>query len=340
MLGGACGLGIERNIVDCYRFVVDNYQEDDELYFFGFSRGAYTVRSLAGLIRNCGIIDPQKAHGQLDQRIAEAYGLYRSRSPDAAPVANRAVDFRFEYSHPDCKIRCIGVWDTVGALGIPVGALGQLSAYFHQFHDVTLSTWVERALHAVAVDERRRQFVPTLWEQQLGARERGQILEQVWFTGVHADVGGGYAERGLADLTLLWMVNRVLATCAIELSQAQLPLAAPSPIALHDSLSFGYRMLDPFRSPPLRCIDGGLGKTGSRDPLGRRRETLHPSVGQVMQRFATRPIPTIGTPYAPGNVNDYEARRAAERILQERLASAGRSAHAESVPLPLAIQHG
>lgn len=334
ILGGGCGLGIERNIVDCYRFIVDHYLPGDELYLFGFSRGAYTVRSLAGLIRNSGIINPTKTRGQLDQRISEAYALYRSRAPDATPVANRAVDFRFNYSHPDCKITCIGVWDTVGALGIPVGALGKISAYFHGFHDVTLSTWVERAFHAVAVDERRRPFVPTLWEQQFGARERGQVLEQVWFTGVHADVGGGYEERGLADLTLRWMINRVTATCPIELDMPPVALAAPSPIALHDSLSFGYRLLDLFRTPPRRCIDGGLGTTGSRDPLGRRRERLHQSVEYLMQHFATKSMPVLNSPYTPGNVTDYDERRTAECLLQETLASARRSANAQTASVP------
>src|SRR5256886_2870028 len=133
------------------------------------------------------------------------------RGVDTAPAAAKAVDFRARHSHPDFRITCIGVWDTVGALGIPVGLCGRLSRRLFGFHDVTLSSRVDRAFHAIAVDERRRPFVPTLWHQQPDASKAGQVLEQVWFTGVHSDVGGGYGwdERDLANLTLRWMANRV-----------------------------------------------------------------------------------------------------------------------------------
>ncbi|MFL5493822.1 MAG: DUF2235 domain-containing protein, partial [Gemmatimonadales bacterium] len=194
LLGGLTGRGLRRNVLACYRFLVDHYMPGDELYLFGFSRGAYTVRSLAGLIRNSGIVDPGKCLSEtaLLATIAEGWWLYRSRSQDSTPVAAKAVDFRVEHSHPDFRIKCIGVWDTVGALGIPIdGPLGAVSRLRHGFHDVRLSSRVDCGFHAIAIDERRSPFMPTLWEQQPNAAASGQRLEQIWFTGVHADVGGG-----------------------------------------------------------------------------------------------------------------------------------------------------
>ena len=144
---------------------------------------------------------------------------------------------------------------------------------------MTLSSWVDCAFHAVAVDERRRPFVPTLWLQQASAREHGQRIEQRWFTGVHSDVGGGYpwAERGLATLALRWMIDRVTAACRLELDPSALDGAPPSESALHDSLSLWYRLW----APANRTIDGGLGHHGARDDMRITDEYIDESRGQV-----------------------------------------------------------
>ncbi len=309
VLGGVCGLGLSRNILDCYRFVVDHYAPGDSLYLFGFSRGAYTVRSLAGLMRNCGIVDRGKypAPEEREAVIRAAYRLYRGRGEGSAPVADRSVAFRVRHAHPDCRITCIGVWDTVGALGIPVGLLGRLSQHWFGFHDVTLSSWVDRAFHAVAIDERRRPFLPTLWQQQPAARAQGQHVEQTWFAGVHADVGGGYAggERELANVTLRWMINRVSAWCRLQVDPSPLAAAPAAEIALHDSLKWYYRLLAP---PVVRYIDGGLEAHGTRDPFRLTSESMHPSVDELREEFASQPIPVVRRAYAPRNVADYERR--------------------------------
>jgi uncharacterized protein (DUF2235 family) len=314
LLGGMFGLGLSRNVLDCYRFIVEHYAPGDSLYLFGFSRGAYTVRSLAGLMRNCGIIDRAKlpAGEERERVIRAAYRLYRGRGDGNAPVADRAVAFRARHAHPDCRITCIGVWDTVGSLGIPVGLLGRLSQYWFGFHDVTLSSWVDRGFHAVAIDERRRPFLPTLWQQQPAARAEGQVVEQAWFTGVHADVGGGYAgtERELANVTLRWMINRVSRWCGLGLDPSPLAAGAPSEIALHDSLKWYYLLLAP---PVTRCIDSGLAPYGTRDPFRLTAESLHGSVAELRRAFASRAIPGVERPYAPDNVADYERRVAASR---------------------------
>ena len=308
MLGGL-GIGIRHTIVDCYRFLVEHYNPGDDLYLFGFSRGAYTVRSLAGLVRNAGIIDAN-AHpdaADRDTLIDEAWHLYRGRGEDTSPVAQRAVDFRVRYSCSDFRIRCIGVWDTVGALGIPVGGIvGWLSRYFHGFHDVTLSSQVDRAFHAIAVDERRGPYLPTLWVQQPDAPRQGQVLEQVWFPGVHSDIGGDepWPERGLATTALRWLIDRVTATCGLELDVAMLDAAPPSAIAQHDSLSWYYR-LPPLTNPVVRIIDGGLGQYGSRGTSRASTESMHDTVLQLARQYADRPMPAINRPYNPPNVLEY-----------------------------------
>jgi hypothetical protein len=206
--GGAFGVGLSRNVFDAYHFLIDNYESGDELYFFGFSRGAFTARSLAGLVRSCGIL----RRGNAD-RIEEAWALYRSSADKPSGVASTL--FRRAYSH-EPRIHFIGVWDTVGALGVPVlgprwlKPLVKRLNHRREFHDTKLSTWVDGAFHALAIDERRAVFEPTLWHQQPGAadREPKQELKQVWFTGVHCDIGGGYPNSSLSDIALLWMAER------------------------------------------------------------------------------------------------------------------------------------
>lgn len=197
VVGGATGAGIDKNIMDCYRFVVHNYDIGDQLFLFGFSRGAYTVRSLAGLIRNCGLL--QRAHAA---RIPEAYELYRQRGPASAPGQDRASEFRQRYAVAETtKIEFVGVWDTVGALGIPAPFLGTLGTGRYLFHDTEPSSIIRHARHAVAIDENRQDFEPALWTAKPGVD-----LEQVWFAGVHTDIGGGYRERGLGDHAGRWLI--------------------------------------------------------------------------------------------------------------------------------------
>ncbi len=198
--GGAFGAGINKNIQDAYRFIVQNYDPGDELYLFGFSRGAYTVRSLAGFIRNCGIL--KRTHARL---IHSAFELYRARDKHPASVTARRFRKRLSCGHR-VRIKFIGAWDTVGALGVPLSVLGFLNAN-HLFHDTELSSMVDCARHALSIDETRADFEPTLWD-----RKAGIDIKQAWFAGVHADVGGGYLKSRddtglLADLPLDWMIR-------------------------------------------------------------------------------------------------------------------------------------
>ena len=198
--GGISGEGIDKNIMDCYRFIVHNYEAGDELYFFGFSRGAYTVRSLAGFIRNRGLLERQHA-----DKIPDAYRLYRMRDPSTIPNSTEAEQFRHDFAVADIThIEFVGVWDTVGAIGNPVPFWGTLGESEFLFHDTELSKIVRHARHAVSIDENREEFEPTLW-----SHKPGLDLKQVWFAGVHSDVGGGYQEYGLSHCAFEWIVDEV-----------------------------------------------------------------------------------------------------------------------------------
>lgn len=168
---------------------MNNFSDGDEVFLFGFSRGAYTVRSTAGLMGKCGLLRKPQA-----QRFQQAYGLYRRRDPtaDSPDVA------AFRQAHFwEIDIKFIGVWDTVGALGVPFRGLRWLSRRTYEFPDTELSPRVKFGHHGIGIGERRGSFRPTLWT---GAPKPGQVVEQGWFAGVHSDVGGGYAEQGLADV--------------------------------------------------------------------------------------------------------------------------------------------
>jgi uncharacterized protein (DUF2235 family) len=195
VFAGVTGQGLSKNIGDAYLFLVENFTPGDEIYLFGFSRGAYTARSTVGLIRKCGLLRKD----QVD-KFQEAYALYRS---DKHPDSDEAKAFRQEHSH-ETPVHFLGVWDTVGSLGIPVSGLRSWTARKYQFHDVALSKIVKHARHAVSIDERRKSFEPTLWSTK---GVPGQTVEQVWFAGVHSGVGGGYAESGLSDVALAWMTD-------------------------------------------------------------------------------------------------------------------------------------
>ena len=200
VLGGSVGLGLSRNVRDGYGFIASNYCPGDEIFLFGFSRGAYTARSVAGLIGYAGLL--QK--GDMDE-FALVWEGYRLKGQLDRPD----VLVHFPLRHKDVPIKCIGVWDTVGELGIP-GHLDEIFTQFYQFHDTTLGPHVENAFHALALDERRPDFAPTLWVQSADAGAKGnQQLIQVWFPGVHSNIGGGYEEHGLSDVSLAWMASRV-----------------------------------------------------------------------------------------------------------------------------------
>ena len=238
--GGAFGFGISRNIKELYRFIVDNYEPGDLVYLFGFSRGAFSVRSLGGLLERCGILKRDRV--DLVDRAFEFYKAGPSREAD---------HFRRAYAHEDFEIRVIGVWDTVGALGVPFSLVNRFNPFAHQFHDTRLGRHVRFAFHAVSIDENRRTFRPTLWsesepETPLPPPLFDQRIRQAWFAGHHGDVGGTYAERGLSDAALAWMIAELRENCpelAFKLEEYWPFVVGPDPVApLHDERKHIYRL--------------------------------------------------------------------------------------------------
>ena len=230
-IGGAFGYGMEQNVLDGYRFLVHNYQVGDELYFLGFSRGAFTARALVGLVHSVGLIEKDG----LD-RLQNAYQYYRT-APEKRPASQYDDNYK-----PD--IQMVGVFDTVGALGAPTRLLGKLTRPWVGFYNTHISPLVKHAYHALALDERRGPFAPDLWT---GSLNPDQVMEQCWFAGAHADIGGGYQQCGLSDITLLWMVNKAH-SLGLDFNQNYLESLCKPDLQMqpHNSYSFSYKILEKF----------------------------------------------------------------------------------------------
>jgi uncharacterized protein (DUF2235 family) len=205
LLEGAIGDGLLQKIMDGYTKIAHAYEPGDEIYLFGFSRGAYTARSLGGMIANCGL----PAGSFTDDCIAQAFAAYRDPVNRAAILAGLGA-----CRLSDATIRMIGVWDTVGSLGIPA-IFGQIDTKQYGFLDTGLHPDVKNACQCLAIDEKRAQFPATLWTSQPAP---GQTIEQIWFAGCHGDVGGGTPMAGgvdgstrLCDITMGWMVAKAQA---------------------------------------------------------------------------------------------------------------------------------
>lgn len=235
--GGLTGFGLDKNVLDAYRYVVHNYDDQSQLFLFGFSRGAYTVRALCGLINNVGIL--KSVYGD---KIHEAWHIYKSSLRRDHPKGERALAFAHQYSYATKRIQFLGVWDTVGALGIPFSMLGWLSGD-DEFYDTALSSNIAVARQALALDERREDFAPALWQPR-----EDVDLKQLWFAGVHSDVGGGYApdKHGLvsADEPLHWLLNE--ARIAGLVVEDVVPVNTDTLPQLHRSRRHVFRLKKPL----------------------------------------------------------------------------------------------
>jgi uncharacterized protein (DUF2235 family) len=264
---GATGSGISEKIQQAYRFIINTYEKGDELFLFGFSRGAFTVRSLSGLIRNSGILKPENLN-----LVPKAFSIYRSRHPRFQPREIEATLFRKTYAVEETtRIKFIGVWDTVGALGNPLILKG-LGHRKNQFHDTELSSRIDYAYHALAIDEHRENFEATLWLQQ--PHSTGQVLEQVWFAGVHSNVGGGYSESGLSDIALHWMLGKAQ-SCNLNFDSLVLN---PDQLASIRESYKGFYRLKPKLYRPIDKADPKEGNTN---------ESVHPTVVERYMKDAT-----------------------------------------------------
>lgn len=277
MIDGGIGRGLDRNIKSAYKWLCSNYQAGDRIFLFGFSRGAYTVRSLSGFILECGLLDfttlsEEETWGRVDLAYQQGYRKNKDKHvwgktwPTAVDENGETPDVHF-----------VGVWDTVGARGVPDDmVLLDLvidNPANYRFHNTDLSERVRHAYHAVALDEMRSSFAPTLW--RASTRPAGSTFEQVWFAGNHGDVGGGHPECGLSDIALQWVAERAKAQ-GLKLDDQLLEQLKPdSRGVLHSQITGIWRRLRTLpRAAPLICARNTTGP-------------LHPS---VWERHKVPPI--------------------------------------------------
>jgi len=237
LLGGAVGWGLSRNVMQLYRELARVYDHGDNIYLFGFSRGAFTVRTLAGMIVHCGVLrglELGTTH-KLREAVSQTYKAYRAeyqsyltrlvRRKPGRPNRKAAVEkLHGELPfHLNVPIRFIGVWDTVDAVGMPF-ALGEFVnrvVYQFKFSTRDLNGQVKCGCQALAIDEERTSFAPVLWDER--RRNPEQMVEQVWFAGVHSNVGGGYPKQGMSLVALDWMLRRAM-ECGLRVQPLDLEL--------------------------------------------------------------------------------------------------------------------
>jgi uncharacterized protein (DUF2235 family) len=225
LLGGAAGWGLSRNVKELYTTLARVYEPGDKLFLFGFSRGAFTVRTLASMIYQCGIVDVSHPHlaskAALERAVSRIYKEYRERYQTRfsrllfGRRSASSLDFARAYrvSHPTqapdgrIDIEFLGVWDTVDAVGLPFHLADFINEFVYRFKfpDPFLNKQVKKACHALALDEERHSFRPLLWDEK---HEQPGRIEQVWFAGVHSNAGGGYPRQGMSLVTLDWMMGR------------------------------------------------------------------------------------------------------------------------------------
>jgi uncharacterized protein (DUF2235 family) len=286
--GGMLGLGLSKNIQQGYEWLIRHYRPETEIFLFGFSRGAYTARSLAGLIDRCGL-PPRSGEGPA-AISKEAFRIYRaSPRPDAASqdfIQNRSCVVR---------IRFIGVWDTVGALGIPLVNLN----IAERFHDTSLSAKVDNAFHALAIDEHRKNYAAALWTANPGHAR----IEQRWFPGAHANVGGGYQDDLLPDPPLKWIAERAR-DCGLVIDEEATRLDggeyrapvrdsyAEFMFGIYRILKFGCRNHRPIGEHIAEAVDETAYKKWAADPSYRPRNLAHAAPGVARGRDAATTEPS------------------------------------------------
>ncbi len=276
LLGGAFGYGLSGNVMEGYHRLCEKWQPGDDVYLFGFSRGAYTARSLGGLIRKCGLLK-RGADGKLAQAaISSAYDFYRDTT--IQPDDPAAQNFRAQHS-VEIGIHFIGVWDTVGSLGIPdTASWFPFARASYQFHDTELSKIVKYAYQALALDEHRADFSPTVWTRNPDSLKPGETLtskkleqieiEQRWFIGSHADVGGGNDRDGagrkpdpLPDLPLAWLQQKAIAA-GLACDKILVPSTdADTGVPRNSYAEFMYGIYKELKPPFDRTLGLGVNET-------------------------------------------------------------------------------
>src|SRR5271168_222427 len=294
VMGLAFGAGLLANVGDAYRYLMNVYQDGDRVFIFGFSRGAYTARALAGLLHMFGLLCPGN-----DGLIPYVIRLYAKKTRDADGMTHTfevAEGFKATFSR-HCPLHMVGVWDTVSSVGWIWDPL--------KLPYTARNPEMANGRHAVSIDERRCYFVNNLW----GKPFDGQSIKQVWFAGVHSDIGGSYAAAGLSQITLQWMlceavslgllVDPLRAGKAIGRVPSQPPVVGPDPAqAIHVSLHGPWKILEVL---PHSYYDPITHKTSWRIPLGTPRTIPPQSVFHASVRQKLAVDPTYRPPNLPSD---------------------------------------
>jgi hypothetical protein len=279
IVSGALGVGIKRHVCSGYQWLARNYEQGDQIFLFGFSRGAFTARSLGGLLGQ-GLLNLSGLSSKAAwERVHQHYDNRRERKQPAA-------SWKFFHPGKAAPVYFIGVWDTVGALGIP-DDLEVLNVFDNpdkwRFHDNALGEYVKSARHAIAIDEVRASFTATRWSN---AKQHSGDVEEKWFPGAHSDVGGGYAETDLSNIALRWMMEEAQAK-GLVFRDGVIEAVRGNPLGvLHNSFKglFAKMRSRPRNLPPM---------------LPTNRSDYHPS---ALERQAASPIEH--PPYHPTKVLD------------------------------------
>jgi hypothetical protein len=351
LIAQATGIGISDNIKDGYRFLARHYEPGDRIFLFGFSRGAYTARSIGGMLGIVGLPRHMQANGSnlkrndraLDDLVSWAYKIYKmpptpvtgGSPPLPGSREHGAAEFIGlhgwpEHNAPQARAPyLIGVWDTVRALGIPLGFTDvEVPGFSHRFHNHDLNRHVAHAYHALAIDEERLQFLPTIWNEPTAAQKHAdasgepnrQRFEQVWFPGNHSDVGGGYAPHPhevasgqLSEITLGWMITRAVAAgLKMNASYAANPLEGlrvnPGAVVNDSRPTFWTRLL--YRRVDRQVLRGAQapGETAITEALG---------PGLLRDVWLQRIAALFGSDaaYQPGSLQPHDDYMTAERQL-------------------------
>ncbi len=271
--GGMFGIGIDEEIVDAYEWLIENYEPGAQLFIFGFSRGAFTARSLAGFISKCGLLQAGSPVSikQMFERYRKGTAISILALAKAAESGLSQEDKLIKVYSQSIPIWFQGVWDTVGSLGIPIPFIPKVSHKDFAFLETDLRINDTHAYHALAIDEHREAFAPTLWVKSTPkqgecppARDLDHV-EQRWFAGAHANVGGGYDDDLLAQVPLCWMMSKATAhglqfrhsavvdgnvnTCAMHDSYAEMEHGA------YKLVTMGKRYYRPIGANPVDTGD-------------------------------------------------------------------------------------
>ncbi|KAK6386883.1 hypothetical protein LTS17_000147 [Exophiala oligosperma] len=271
-VGGATGEGLAEHIREAYSFVALNYNEGDEIFIIGFSRGAFTARSISSLINAVGLLTSKGL--EYFVQVFEDWEFQQKKdfvtkwpnvpfSGHKPPVTDPHYQRQLidkNLTRPNIKIKCVAVWDTVGGLGIPmIGLLPQPPSRDFAFVDTRVESNIEYAFQALALDEHRRAYSPTIWDWPSVEPNELKVLKQTWFPGVHSDIGGSYDDTALANLTLAWMVSQL------------------DPILTVDH-AYVFALIEPQQHPGIGVPRGHL--TFTHEGLPKRVENTAPHPGR------------------------------------------------------------